>query len=150
MKKIVCLVQKNMFSNKELKKLDDGFKAIYKKNYSQESVNVFWMIMPKGYAYSERKLSKATIIMVEVNEDIQKEKREELMRLFSQFLLKSFHVSPLDSLITVANSSFVKQFLEAQQNRIHPLYRPWINLKTRTTVIASKLTNGYYRLRVKM
>lgn len=150
MKRIVCIVPKDMFSNAEIKQLEAGFKDIYTNNYSQEKVGVFWMLMPKGYAYAERKPSKAAIILAEVNEDIQREKREELMGLFSQFLMKNFHISPLDAVITVANSSFVSQFSDAQQNRIDKRYRPWIKLKMMSTALTSKLINGYLRLRVKV
>ncbi len=149
MKRAVCIIQEDMFSTPEIKRIEAGFKAIYKDNYSEEPLNVVWMIMPKGYAYSERKLSEAIVIMVEVSEDIQKEKREELMFLFSRFLMDEFNVSPLDSVITVANSSFVNAFLEAQNNRIQPLYRPWIKVKQLSTALWSKFSKGYLRLRVK-
>ncbi|OJJ15390.1 hypothetical protein BKI52_38905 [marine bacterium AO1-C] len=150
MKRIVCIVPKDMFSKAQIQQLDAGFQSIYKNNYSHEKVNVFWMLMPKGYAYAERKPSEATIIMVEVNEDITRAKREELLSLYSRFLLKDFNISPLDAVITVANASFVQQFSEAQKNRVHRPYRPWINLKTMATALTSKIMNGYYRLRVKM
>lgn len=149
MKRINCLVQEHMFSKEEIKKIEAGFRKIYSENYSDEKLTIFWMIFPKGSAYSERKPSNATIILVEVNDDIEKAKREDLMQLYSNFLLEEYKISPLDSIITVANSSWVDQFFAAQQNRIHPMYRPWIKLKTLFTALTSKWTNGYLRLRVK-
>ena len=149
MKRINCLVQEHMFSKDQIKKIEAGFRELYKTHYSEEKLTVFWMIFPKGYAYSERRPSNATVILVEVNDDITKEKREELMTVFSQFLLKNYHISPLDSIITIANSSWVDRFFEAQQNRARPIYRPWIKFKTLWTALTSKLTNGYLRLRVK-
>lgn len=149
MKKILCLVQRHMFSTSEIRAIEKGFRNIYSSNYSQEKVNVLWMIIPEGYAYTERKPSDAAVILVEVNEDIPKEKREELMGLFSQFLLAEFKISPLDSVITVANSSFVNAFFDAQKKRIHPLYRPWISFKMISSGIISKIKNGYFRLRVR-
>ena len=138
-----------MFSKEEIRKIESGFREIYRKHYSQEKLSVFWMIFPKGYAFSERKPSNATVILVEVDDDITKAKREELMGLFSQFLLNNHNVSPLDSIITVANSSWVDRFMEAQQNRVHPWYRPWIKLKTMFTALTSKWKNGFLRLRVR-
>jgi len=149
MKKILCLVQEHMFSKSEIQQIEKGFRDIYRDNYSQEKLSVLWMVIPKGYAYSERKPSDATVILVEVDEDIAKDKREALMGLLSQFLLNEFKISPLDSVITVANSSFVTAFFDAQKKRIHPLYRPWISLKMISTGIISKITNGYFRLRVR-
>lgn len=107
------------------------------------------MVFPKGSAYAERKLSNGTIIMIEADEDITKTKREELMGLYSQFLFKNYEVSPLDTVITVANTSWVNSFLAAQKKRVHPMYRPWITLKTMFTALTSKWMNGYLRLRVK-
>ncbi len=150
MKKIVCIVQENMFLKAEIRKIEAGFKEIYSQHYSREKLTVLWRIMPKGYAYSERKLSEATIIMIEVGEEITKEKREELMHLYSQFLLNNFKISPLDSVISVANSSFVNQFFAAQTNRVHPRHRRWIGLKMKAAALTSKWTNGYYKLRVNM
>ena len=150
MKKIICIVPEHMFSKAEIKKLGTGFKTIYKNNYRPDKVGFFGMLMPEGYAYAERKPSEAVVVLVEVEEDIQRAKREELMHLFSDFLLKNFSISPLDAVITVANASFVQQFSAAQQNRIHPKHRFWINLKTMATAMTSKILNGYYRLRVKM
>jgi hypothetical protein len=138
-----------MFSTSEIRAIEKGFRNIYSNDYSQEKVNVLWMIIPKGYAYSERKPSNAAVILVEVDEGISKEKREELMGLFSQFLLAEFKISPLDSVITVANSSFVNAFFDAQKKRIHPLYRPWISFKMISSGIISKISNGYFRLRVR-
>lgn len=138
-----------MFSKADIRKIETGFREIYSNNYSKEKLSIFWMIIPEGYAYSERKPSNATVILVEVNEDITKSKREELMGLFSQFLLNNFSISPLDSVITVANASWVNSFFEAQRKRIHPLYRPWITLKMMFTAFSSKLMNGYLRLRVR-
>lgn len=149
MKRISCIVQKHMFSHADIRKLEKGLRAIYKENYSDEKVNVIWMVMPKGSAYSERKPSEATIILVEVDDDIEQTKREELMSLFSQYLFQNFKISPLDSIISVANSSYVQQFVAAQQNRVHPKSRKWIGLKTMGTALFSKFTNGYMKLRVK-
>ena len=129
--------------------MEEGFRKIYKENYSDEKLNMLWMILPDGYAYSERKPSEAAVIVVEVNENIPQTKREELMSLFSQFLLSNFKISPLDSVITVANSSWVDSFFSAQRKRIHRLYRPWITFKMMSTALASKFMNGYMRLRVR-
>ena len=123
MKKIVGIIQEHMFTNDQIKRLESGLREIYRNHYSKEEVVVLWRIMQEGYAFSERKPSHATIILVEVDEGITQVKREELMDLCSQFLLNNFSVSPLDSLITVPNSSFVNQFLEAQRQRIDPAYR---------------------------
>lgn len=138
-----------MFSKADIRKMEAGFREIYSNNYSEERLSIFWMIIPEGYAYSERKPSNATVILVEVNDDITKSKREELMGLFSQFLLDNFSISPLDSVITVANASWVNSFFEAQRKRIHPLYRPWISLKMMFAAFSSKLMNGYLRLRLR-
>ncbi len=150
MKRIICTVQENQFSHRQIRKLGAGLKEIYKNNYSREAVSVLWMVMPKGYAYSERKLSHATIILVEVDSDIKQEKREALMHLFSQFLLENFHISPLDLVLSVANSSYLKQFGESQIKRIHPEHRRRISLKSHLTAITSKLLHGYGRIRVRM
>lgn len=149
MKRISCLVQKHKFSKAEIRDIEKGFRELYKNNYSGEKLKVFWTIFPEGSAYAERKASNGTIVLIEANEDITKEKREELMWLFSQFLFKNYQVSPLDTVITVANTSWVESFLAAQQKRIHPRYRTWIGLKTMFTALTSKWINGYVRLRVK-
>ena len=149
MKRINCLVQQHQFSKAEIKEMEAGFREIYGDHYSTEKLTVFWMIFPKGSAYAERKPSNGTIILIEVDEDITKEKREELMRLYSNFLLKNFKVSPLDTVITVANTSWVDSFFAAQQKRIHPKYRLWIQVKTLFTALTSKWMNGFLRLRVK-
>ena len=149
MKRINCIVQANQFSKEAIRNIEAGFREIYANNYSKEALTVTWMIFPEGYAYSERKPSNASVILVEVNDDVTKAKREELMSLFSQFLFKNYKVSPLDSIITVANASWVSAFMEAQQKRIQPMYRPWIKLKTMFTALTSKWTNGYMRLRVR-
>ena len=143
------MVQEHMFSKEDIKNIERGFRRLYQENYSDDKLNILWMIFPKGSAYSERKPSNATIIMIEVDDDITKAKREEMMKLYSDFLSQEYKVSPLDSIITVANSSWVDQFFEAQQNRIHPNYRPWIKLKTLSTALWSKWTSGFLRLRVK-
>ena len=149
MKRINCLVQEHKFSKAEIREIEAGFKEIYRKHYSEEKLRVFWMVFPKGSAFAERKPSNGTIILIEVNEDITKEKREELMGLYSQYLLENYKVSPLDTVITVANSSWVDRFFAAQQRRIHHRYRSWITFKTMFTALTSKLTNGFLRLRVK-
>ena len=149
MKRINCLVQKHKFSKEEIRQIEVGFRELYKKHYSDEKLTVFWMIFPEGSAFAERKPSNGTLILIEVNEDITKEKREELMYIYSQFLLKNYNVSPLDTVITVANKSWVDSFFAAQQKRIHARFRLWIKFKTMFTAITSKLTNGYLRLRVK-
>ena len=149
MKRINCIVQAHQFSKEAIRNIEAGFREIYANNYSKEPLTVTWMIFPEGYAYSERKPSNASVILVEVDDDVTKAKREELMDLFSQFLFKNYQVSPLDSIITVANASWVSAFMEAQQKRIQPMYRPWIKLKTMFTALTSKWTNGYMRLRVR-
>ncbi|MEL6255464.1 MAG: hypothetical protein AAFR87_25895, partial [Bacteroidota bacterium] len=116
---------------------------------SDEKLNMLWMILPDGYAYSERKASEAAVIVVEVNENIPQTKREELMSLFSHYLLSNFKISPLDSVITVANSSWVDSFFSAQRKRIYRFYRPWITFKMMSTALVSKFTNGFMRLRVR-
>ena len=149
MKRINCLVQQHQFSKVEIKEIEEGFREIYGDHYSTEKLTVFWMIFPEGSAYAERKPSNGTIILIEVDENITREKREELMRLYSNFLLKNFKVSPLDTVITVANTSRVDSFFEAQQKRIHPKYRLWIKAQTLFTALTSKWINGFLRLRVK-
>ncbi len=79
MKRINCLVQEHQFSKEEIRKIEVGFRDIYRDHYSTEKLTVFWMIFPEGSAYSERKPSNGTIILIEVDEDITKDKREELM-----------------------------------------------------------------------
>ena len=149
MKKLVGLVQKHTFSDEEIRRLEAGFREIYRENYSREKVAIFWMVIPEGYAFSERKRSNATIMLVEVDEDIAETKREDLMHLLSKFLLDNFDISPLDSVITVANSSFVNAFFNAQRKRINPIYRPWITTKMMASALISKITKGYFRLRVR-
>ena len=143
------MVQAHQFSKADIRKIESGFRALYREHYSEEKLTVFWMIFPKGSAYAERKPSNGTIILIEVDEDITKAKREALMHVYSQFLLENYNVSPLDTVITVANKSWVDRFFAAQQKRIHPMYRPWITLKTMFTALTSKMINGYLRLRVK-
>lgn len=149
MKRINCLIQEHKFTKEQIQKIEIGFRELYQKHYSDDKLTVFWMIFPKGSAYSERKPSDATVILIEVDDNITKIKREELMGLYSQFLLNNYGVSPLDSIITVANTSWIDQFFAAQQNRVRPIYRPWITCKTLFTALVSKWTNGYLRLRVK-
>ena len=151
MKKILCVAPENVFSKTDIINLESGLKTIFKKHYSAtEKVVVIWMLMPEGYAFSERKASQAVIIMVEVNEGMEQKERENLMRIYSQFLLSSFNVSPLDSLITVANSSFVNQFFAAQRKRVRSQYRPIITLKLLYTALRTKLIHGYYKLKVSL
>ena len=150
MKHIVCIVQQHMFDKAKVKRLQSGLRRLYKENYSTEPTKVLWMIMPKGYAFSERKESNATILLIEVDENITKEKREGLMTIFSNHLLDNFDISPLDSIITVANTSYIQQFMAGQQRRVAPSARFWIKLKTLFFAIISKLLNGYVQLRVRM
>ena len=149
MKRINCIVQEHQFSNEDVRNIEAGFREIYRNHYSEEDLKVLWMIFPEGSAYSERKPSNAIVILVEVNDDVTKEKREELMALYSRFLFENYNVSPLDTVITVANSSWIDRFFEAQQKRVRPIYRPWITLKTMFTALTSKRKNGFLRLRVK-
>ena len=148
MKKIFCIVQQHKFSNSEINEMEVGFRDLYHDHLGMEKLNILWMIMPDEYAFSERKQSNASIIMIEVDEDIAKMDREKIMRSYSQFLLENFSISALDLVITVANSSFVNAFLEAQQNRVQPIYRPWIKFKQMYTALTSRFMNGYMKLRV--
>ncbi|MEM6800813.1 MAG: hypothetical protein AAF696_05385, partial [Bacteroidota bacterium] len=148
-KRISCLVQKHKFTKAQIREIEAGFRELYKNNYSEEKLKVFWTIFPEGSAYAERKPSNGTIILIEVDEEVRREKREELMGLYSQFLFKNYNISLLDTIITVANTSWVESFLAAQQKRIHPRYRAWIGFKTMFTALTSKWTHGFLRLRVK-
>ena len=124
MKKMVGIIQEHMYTHSDIKIFEAGIRKIYQEHYDpNKSLNVLWMVMPKWYGYSERKLSEATVIVIEVDEDITQEKREELMGRCSRFLLDNFNVSPLDSVISVANTSFVDAFFEAQQRRISSSHR---------------------------
>ena len=149
MKRINCIVQEDQFSKEDIRNIESGYREIYTQNYSEEDLKIFWMIFPKGYAFSERKPSNAMVILVEVDDDISKDKREEMMTLFSQFMMSKFNISPLDTVITVANTSWIDSFLAAQQKRIQPLFRPWINLKTMYTALISKWSDGFLKVRVK-
>ena len=149
MKRILCIVQRHMFSDAEINGIEKGFRNLYQKHYSHEKLNVLWMVMPEGYAFSERKRSNAAVIVVEVAEDITKEEREKMMNLYSQFLLQNYDISPLDSVISIANSSFVDAFFAAQKNRIQKNYRPWISTKMLLSAFWSRMTKGYFKLRVR-
>ncbi|MEM6723492.1 MAG: hypothetical protein AAF598_05600 [Bacteroidota bacterium] len=149
MKRINCLVQAHQFSKAQIKAIEAGFKALYHQHYRAEKLQVFWMIFPEGNAFSERKASNGIIILIEVDNDISKEKREELMSVYSQFLFTNYQVSPLDTVITVANTPWVDDFFAAQKQRIHPSSRTWITLRTLFTAFSSKLANGFLRLRIK-
>ena len=150
MKKILGVIQEHMFSNTEIKSLERGLKVIYREHYDDQSrVTVLWMVMPKGFAYAERKPSNAAILMIEADDTISQQKREELMGLFSTFLLDNFNISPLDSVITVANSSFVNQFFDAQRNRVNPPNRLFMSVKILWNAVKSKWMNGYVKLLVR-
>ena len=118
MKKMFGVLQKHMFSQEDIQRLESGLKAIYKKNYSEEELIVIWRVMSKGFAYSERKLSNAVVLMMEVDETISQENREKLLFAASNFLVDNFKVSPLDSVITAPNSSYINAFMEAQQSQM--------------------------------
>ena len=150
MKKIIGIIQDDTYSDAEIKQLESGLRDIYRLNYSEkEKPVVLWMIMPKGFAYAERKLSHATILLIEVDEETGQEKREKLMKLFSEFLLENFKISPLDSVITVANSSFVNGFFKAQNERVKPIMRPFTSLKVIGGALGNKLTKGYMTIPVR-
>lgn len=125
MKRINCIVQEHQFSSSEIKAIEASFKALYKTHYSDEKLTVLWMIFPKGSAFAERKASNGTIILIEVEDDIDKVKREELMQVYSQFLLENYSISPLDTVITVANTSWVDRFFcstaKADSSHVSPL-----------------------------
>ena len=71
MKKMVGIIQEHMYTHNDIKIFEAGIRKIYQEHYDpNESLNVLWMVMPKGYAYSERKLSEATVIVIEVDADI--------------------------------------------------------------------------------
>jgi len=118
MKKMFGILQEHMFSQEDIQRLESGLKAVYKKNYSDEELMVIWRVMSKGFAYSERKLSNAIVLMMEVEETISQENREQLLFAASKFLLDNFKVSPLDSVITAPNSSYINAFMQAQQSQI--------------------------------
>ena len=40
MKRINCLVQEHQFSSSEIKKIEAGFKALYKTHYSEDKLTV--------------------------------------------------------------------------------------------------------------
>ena len=150
MKKILGVIQEHMFTNADIRSLEQGLRRIYRERYDDKSkVTVLWMVMPKGFAYAERKPSNAAILMIEADEDISQTKREELMGHFSSFLLENFSISPLDSVITVANSSFVNQFFDAQKKRIKSSRRVAMNLRILWQAFKSKWTNGYLKLLVR-
>ena len=149
MKKCLFLAQENSFSSTEIKQIEGAFLSIYHEQYPREKLQFLWMLSPKGYAYTERQPSNAVVVMVEVEETIDTVKREELMHLLSNYLLEEFNISPLDSVITVANSSFVNAFFEAQKRRVSSPYRPWISLKMIGSGLLSKLSQGFFRLRVR-
>ena len=150
MKRITVIVQEHMFSKADINRFESGIKDIYKKNYSEEKVNVLWMVMPKGYAYSERKPSNALVMMMEVEDTITQENREQLLFAVSKHLLDNFKISPLDSVITAPNASYINAFFEAQKNRIDAKYRPFVSLKLYGRAFLSKLTNGFMKLPVKI
>ena len=125
-----------------------GIKEIYTTHQSNEKARVHWMIMPKGYAYSERKYSQATIILVEVDSEIEQKSREDLMQLLSKFLLDNFNISPLELVLSVANTSFINQYANSQRQRVHPLHRWRIRFKAIITSLTSKLLNGYSQILV--
>ena len=129
MKRINCIVQEHQFSSSEIKAIEAGFKALYKTHYSEEKLTVLWMIFPKGSAFAERKASNGTIILIEVEDDIDKIKREELMQIYSHFLLENYNISPLDTVITVANTSWVDRFFAAQQKTDSPHVSPLDNFE---------------------
>lgn len=76
MKRIVGIIQEHMFSNEDIQHMQAGFTSIYKKHFKEEKLQVAWMVMPTGYAYSERKPSNAAVIVIEVHEEIDQPKRE--------------------------------------------------------------------------
>lgn len=150
MKRIITIVQEHLFSKKEIRALEAGIKSIYQKNYSNEDVKMIWMVMPKGYAYSERKLSNAVVMMMEVENNTEQSKREQLLFAVSKFLLDNFSISPLDSVITAPDASYIDAFSKAQQNRIDAKYRPFINLKIMGKIFWSKITDGFLKLPIRV
>jgi len=118
MKKIFGIVQTHMFSKEDLQQLEAGLKAVYQENYKAEELMVIWRVMAKGFAYSERKLSNALVLLMEVEETIGQEKREQLLFAASNYLLDNFNISPLDAVITAPNASYVNAFMEAQQSQM--------------------------------
>lgn len=150
MKRVVGVVQEGMFSPDAIRRLKAGLKAIAQTHMPSERIVTLFMVMPPGYAYAERKASQATILMVEVDEGTSQGKREAMMADFSRHLLDNFEVSPLDSVITVADTSFVSAFFNAQRNRIDRAHRLRISARLFGTALFSRLREGYLRLPVKL
>ena len=150
MKRIVGVVQEQMFRPDALRRLKAGLKAIYRAHDPSERVVVLFMVVPPGYAYSERKPSEATILVIEVDDGTAQSKREAMMADFSRLLLDDFRVSPLDNVITVADTSFVSAFFDAQRNRIDRSQRLRINARLYGAALLSRLREGYLRLPMKL
>lgn len=149
MKKVLGIVQESMFDDDALRRFEAGVKQTL-RGWSDERFVVIWMVMPPGYAFSERKPSQAVILMVEVDDGTDQGRREELMGQLSQHLMDNFAVSPLDSLITVADSAFVNAFFDAQRARIDPAQRLRIHAKLYGSAVLSKVRRGTLQLPVDL
>ncbi|MEO1434084.1 MAG: hypothetical protein AAFV80_01015 [Bacteroidota bacterium] len=151
MKKILCVVQKDQISKTKIKILEQGLKDRYRDHHDpNEKVSVYWMIVPEGYAYSERQASKAMIVMIEVEDGVQSEQREKLMGIFSRFILEQCDMSPYDLVLTVPDQAFVDQYFLAQRNRSSRKARKWVGLKIFATALFSKLKDGFLRIPVRL
>ncbi|MEM6723294.1 MAG: hypothetical protein AAF598_04600 [Bacteroidota bacterium] len=151
MKKILCVVQKDQISKAKIKVLEQGLKDRYRDHHDpKEKVMVYWMLVPKGYAYSERKPSNAIIVMIEVEDGVPSEQREKLMGIFSNFILDQLNMSPYDLVLTVPDQAFVDQYFMAQRDRSSRQARKWVGLKIFVTAFYSKFKDGFLRIPVRL
>ena len=148
MRKALCTIHEGQISQVQIHSLEAMIKKVYRERInSEQRLLVVWTEMPKGQGFSEAKPSRVSWVMVEVDDQLDQEKRETAMKAISDEWARIAEVSTGNLMLTMSDTSQFSRLGQAIQQRIAPGARPIYMLKVLTNLIAAKLRYGYFAMK---
>lgn len=151
MPKILFTIPEGRFSDTEIIALESTMVSAYQELLeTNDALLCFWSVLPRGQSYVAGQQDDVYIALIEVPEDFDQQKREDLLLKFNARFAEAAGISLEKPLVTLADASKVEEYLAANRNRLKSFSKITFLLGTMMHAYRSRKQRGFAALRTNL
>lgn len=143
MKKILCTIQQDQFTDAQIGQLEALLRRHYAEHVSTAKAAVVWCVVPPGQAYTDYQVSQSSIVTMECENNFPQEKRIALLQACEKDWLAITGQHPDHLMLSLVEEALFSVFVKSNQNRLSPLGRIKFVWHMLSSLFSSKFSKGY-------
>lgn len=149
--KIICTIPERLCTAAQISSAEQALTSAYREHFGEAPrLTILWCGLPAGQSFVAGIEDDVYIVMLEVPEGLEQDRREAAMMGFTRSFASAFDLPLEKPLVSALPPSKVNEYLAANRKRLHWLHRPGFLLGTLLHAVTSRRRNGFSAIRANL